>query len=689
VRGPEIVWAASSTTGKPVIRPLVNLFRLAGSHVPTRSRAALARRLLTRANAERDAQNYQAAVPLYEEALRLTPNNPRFLMQYGHMLKEAGDYASAEHHYGRAAEMLPQDPDVALQLGYFYKVAGRPHEAFGAYRRAAMLRPGWLEAEREAASVANPQEADASSAAGAEQQMLSQLLPRATPPAGATMREGFFMRRLGAARVHQRGGHRRALRGVEAIHGFVISKDEVETLTLLVDGAEIRRDALTASLHLSGGQAKYVFNIWHDFSALEVGPKLVELRASRRRGGDLVHRAIVEIAPPVSEEAFATSDVIVDPPRRPDLELDEYINTRPSMIRPALRGLLPEGPKTILVQRADQLGDLVCSLPALDRLHALYPEARLVALVTPANADLARTVDLLDDVVVVDFAEHPDGRKVLSGPAQQELRQTLGAFDFDMAIDLAETSESRPLLLLSGARILYGFKDREFPWLTVGFELNTHDPANHNATAATAQKLVAMVDALGELTGQAPYISRREDLDRARLAAFGIGGGDAYAVLHTGARLAYSRWPGFSELASLLIENTNLKIIVMGDEPLGSFRQSPRITTISERLAFDDFDTLLSFAAVFVGNDSGPKHLASLRGVPVASLHMARLNWNEWGQTATGVIISRRVPCAGCGIAQDAEDCGKAFACLRQITPAEVFGAVQRLLPPPLQSRAG
>jgi len=89
---------------------------------------------------------------------------------------------------------------------------------------------------------------------------------------------------------------------------------------------------------------------------------------------------------------------------------------------------------------------------------------------------------------------------------------------------------------------------------------------------------------------------------------------------------------------------------------------------------------LLAQCALFVGNDSGPKHLAALRGAPVISLHMARLNWSEWGQEMSGRIISRRVPCAGCGIGLDGEDCGKQWACLHYIRPEEVFAAAQELL---------
>ncbi len=111
----------------------------------------------------------------------------------------------------------------------------------------------------------------------------------------------------------------------------------------------------------------------------------------------------------------------------------------------------------------------------------------------------------------------------------------------------------------------------------------------------------------------------------------------------------------------------------------GEVTASPRFRAIAGQLPFDDFDALLSYCAVMVGNDSGPKHLAALRGAPVISLHMARLNWSEWGQEQSGLVISRKVPCAGCGIHRDPDECGKGFACITHISPEEVFDAVLRL----------
>ena len=60
----------------------------------------------------------------------------------------------------------------------------------------------------------------------------------------------------------------------------------------------------------------------------------------------------------------------------------------------------------------------------------------------------------------------------------------------------------------------------------------------------------------------------------------------------------------------------------------------------------------------------------------MVSLHMGQVNWDEWGQEGNGLILSRRVPCCGCGI-EDVEDCGRDLACLVNITPEEAFSAVQ------------
>jgi ADP-heptose:LPS heptosyltransferase len=341
--------------------------------------------------------------------------------------------------------------------------------------------------------------------------------------------------------------------------------------------------------------------------------------------------------------------------------------------------------KTILVQRVDQLGDLVCSVPAIRRLRELYPQAKLVGLMTPANLSLAESLGLFDAIVTVAFAESAaERRRVLPIEAQDALRRALLPYNFDIAIDLGQGDESRALLLLSGARFLYGFKDRLAPWLDAGLDFNAHDAINGIEIVPPSRKMVLLVEGLRML---ADNQARTTPLpDRADLFAYGIAVDTRYAVIHSGARLAYTRWPHFDALVRMLLDRTNLRIILFSDDAataekiVAAAGGSARLHVIAGQIPFADFDSLLGQCSLFVGNDSGPKHLAALRGAPVVSLHMARLNWREWGQEMSGRIISRRVPCAGCGIGQDGEDCGKAFACLTHIKPEEVFAAAQDLL---------
>jgi len=191
-----------------------------------------------------------------------------------------------------------------------------------------------------------------------------------------------------------------------------------------------------------------------------------------------------------------------------------------------------------------------------------------------------------------------------------------------------------------------------------------------------------------------PNIVRRVDLSPVRLQALGIDRETRFALLHDGARLQYSRWPHYFELAELILNRTDLHVVLMTDDRAGRDRAPPalagsdRFHLVDGFLPFDDFDALVSFCAVFIGNDSGPKHLASVRGAKVVSVHLARNNWNEWGQENGGYIVTRKVPCAGCLIGHEPEDCGKDFICLRGIKPEEVFSAVERLIEPARQMDA-
>jgi ADP-heptose:LPS heptosyltransferase len=357
------------------------------------------------------------------------------------------------------------------------------------------------------------------------------------------------------------------------------------------------------------------------------------------------------------------------------------------MIRPAKRTRFPTPLRNVLIVRVDQLGDMVVSIPAIRRLREFLPNARFIGLLGFANAEFAKTLDLFDELVVIDFRDDEwERRRVLPLEEQHKLRRRLAPFKFDVAIDFAESTVSRPLLLLSGAPFLFGFKDDQAPWLSAFYDAWMADPMNGQQAVPMSVKTLGLVEWFGALLGSPSQIVRRGDLARDRLAPYGLAAEDRFAVLHTGARLKFSQWPYYDRLAAMILDETDLKVVMMSDDPALRSRLAPalarsdRFQLLDKRLQFDDFDALLSFCSVFVGNDSGPSHLASLRGANVINVFLARHNWNEWGHENRGFIISRRVPCASCDIYFDPEECGKDFACITKISPEEVFRTVREFI---------
>ena len=125
----------------------------------------------------------------------------------------------------------------------------------------------------------------------------------------------------------------------------------------------------------------------------------------------------------------------------------------------------------------------------------MLPDARLYALVTPANETLARSLGLFAEVLTAELTyNHATRRRHMPIEKQALLRDQLHELELDLAIDLSPGSDSRPLLRLSGARHVVGFRSAEFPWLSFGVDVRTHDRANGKERASHATVVLALVD---------------------------------------------------------------------------------------------------------------------------------------------------------------------------------------------------
>jgi ADP-heptose:LPS heptosyltransferase len=479
------------------------------------------------------------------------------------------------------------------------------------------------------------------------------------------------------------------LQTYDFVRARVTSRTRIVGLRVRLDGKTVGYAEPSESALVKEGSLRHTFfNSWLDLAFVAEGPHELQLYFEESGGGYRSTEQIVWVdsSPATLEEMVSAATVILTD-NVTNASLEERINLLPSEIWAARRTVFEGQFERILVIRIDQLGDVVTSLPAMMALKNHFPKALLSCLAAPSNHDLLRSTGLFENIFGIDLTYDPRTRKRHT-PFNEQVRLShlFADLGFDLAIDLSPGTDSRPLLRLANSRYTAGFRPTEFPWLSFGIDVQARDAANLREAAPHSCGPIALVEALVLAANHKAFRLPRNS-SPAALTAFGLEGGKPFAVFHGGARTASRKWPipNYVALARQAIQEAGLTVLILldSDDDLAGVDTSDlsdsTFKVVTQRLDFSVFDTLLSHCAVFVGNDTGPKHLAALRGVPVVSIHMGAVNWREWGHEGSGFIVTRRVPCHGCGI-EEIEECGKELPCLVYIKPAEVFTAMQRAL---------
>ena len=140
-----------------------------------------------------------------------------------------------------------------------------------------------------------------------------------------------------------------------------------------------------------------------------------------------------------------------------------------------------------------------------------------------------------------------------------------------------------------------------------------------------------------------------------KLAALGIPPGKPYVVLRPGASLPGKRWPveHFAWLARWLRDAKGLAPVVNLGPGDGDVLAETRRALAPEGALFDALDlreltALVARAELFVGNDSGPTHIAAALERPTVVIFGASsaVHWSPW---RTPHRLVQQAPSAGPG----------------------------------------
>jgi ADP-heptose:LPS heptosyltransferase len=173
---------------------------------------------------------------------------------------------------------------------------------------------------------------------------------------------------------------------------------------------------------------------------------------------------------------------------------------------------------------------------------------------------------------------------------------------------------------------------------------------------------------------------------REMLPRIGIRPGDRWVVLHPGASAPSRRYPvdGYASVVRALVEEHGVRVVLTGGPEERDAVARIRAAAAPDRVPFaggldlGHLAALLAVAPVFIGNNSGPAHLAAAVGTPVVDLYaLTNLQHAPWGVPSR--VLAHDVPCKGCR--KSICPVGH-HACLRGVSPASVVSAALALLDP-------
>ncbi|HZS55679.1 MAG TPA: glycosyltransferase family 9 protein [Bryobacteraceae bacterium] len=271
---------------------------------------------------------------------------------------------------------------------------------------------------------------------------------------------------------------------------------------------------------------------------------------------------------------------------------------------------LPEASRVAII-RLRSLGDCVLTTPAIALLKKTRPDVKIAVVVEKRFAPVFEGNPALAQLTV---------------PTWREVRNWKPA----LCLNLHGGTRSQWMTALSGAKWRAGFSHHSFT-----FAYNVRIPrAQHildvNRTVHTAEHLASAVFALG-----VPI----QPIPRATLFASPSPISGRYCVIHPFASAPDKTWPAdrFCEVARYLrLWNiTPVFLAAPGDDaaPFASHRVVQG--------SLNDAKAVISQANVFIGNDSGPAHMAAAFGVPSVVLfgNSNAAIWGPW-ETESEVIVA-------------------------------------------------
>jgi lipopolysaccharide heptosyltransferase I len=364
--------------------------------------------------------------------------------------------------------------------------------------------------------------------------------------------------------------------------------------------------------------------------------------------------------------------------------------------------------KKILLIKLSALGDVVHTLPLLNKLRHRYPVARIDWLVTAAFGEFLRDNPAINNVIEFPRDEWSAPWRAAPYVSAAKLIAMLRASEYDLVLDLQGQFRSALFAFASGAPVRIGFdKPRADRWKTLSRKIPdeakkhawqgaregsylayTHHIALPTLDMHPVERYLGIAPLLG-LDDGAPDFSfpippeaatRIEGL----LDYYDIAK-QKLIVIAPGTNWDTKQWQasGFADVARHFLRKSRVVALIGSDGERALCEQiaqlAPGAINLSGETTLAELAALLRRSAVCVTNDSGPMHLAVALDRAVVSVFGPTDRVWAGPFQRDGAVVRAGVACSPCYLRQLSQ-CPHEHICMRDVAAATVIEKIEALL---------
>lgn len=305
-------------------------------------------------------------------------------------------------------------------------------------------------------------------------------------------------------------------------------------------------------------------------------------------------------------------------------------------------------PQRILIIKLRHHGDMLLITPVVETLHINYPNARIDVLQYKETEAMLVSHPFISQRFVIDRAWKKEGAVRHIGH-EWELLRTVRAQNYDLVVNLADQWRSGLITLFSGAQQRLGFdfpKRKGFFWRFCHSQLVSI--ADHEGLHTVEQNLSLLnplnLSKKSTKVTMGYSIADREYIDQ----LLGQQVNEQYIVVHPASRWFFKCWPEekMADLITQLSVAGYYVVLTSGPEDaememvrrIQSLSHGDNIISLAGKMTLPQLAALIDNAALFIGVDSVPMHMAAaLNTSYVALFGPSKLRlWHPWeGHGAT------------------------------------------------------